>query len=62
MKNVQVEVRDQQLLITVDLTQSQGPSTSGKTEIIATTAGNIAVPGREEIKLGLNVYTMRRPR
>jgi hypothetical protein len=60
MKNVQIEVRGQLLIITVDLAQSQGPSASGKTEIIATTGGNIAVPGREEIKLGLNVYTTRR--
>jgi hypothetical protein len=59
MKNVQLEVRGQQLIITVDLTQNQGPSASGKTEIIATTGGNVAVPGREEIKLGLNVYTQR---
>ena len=61
MKNVEIEVRGHQLLITVDLTQSQGPSASGKTEIIATTAGNVAVPEHEEIKIGLNVYTMRRP-
>jgi hypothetical protein len=53
MKNVQIEVRGQQLIITVDLAQSQGPSASGKTEIIATSAGNIAVPGHEEVKLGL---------
>jgi hypothetical protein len=62
MKNVQLEVRGQLLIITVDLAQSQGPSASGKTEIIATSAGNIAVPGHEEVKLGLNVYTTRRPR
>jgi hypothetical protein len=60
MKNVQLEVRGQQLIITVDLTQNQGPSASGKTEIIATTAGNIAVPGREEVKIGLNVFKTRR--
>jgi hypothetical protein len=59
VKNVQIEVHDHKLIITVDLTQSQGPSASGKTEIIATTGGNVAVPGREEIKLGLNVYTQR---
>lgn len=59
MKNVQLEVRGQQLIITVDLTQNQGPSASGKTEIIATTAGNVAVPGREELKIGLNIYKTR---
>ena len=32
-----------------------GPSASGKTTIIASTEGNVTIPGREE-KIGLNVY------
>ena len=60
MKNVQMEVRGQQLIITVDLSQNHGPSSSGKTEIIATTGGNIAVPGREEVRVGLNIYKARK--
>jgi hypothetical protein len=43
------------LTITVDLTKEFGPSSSGKTIIIASTEGNVAVPEREE-KVGLNVY------
>jgi hypothetical protein len=43
----------------VDLTKEFGPSSSGKTIIIASTEGNIAVPEREE-KIGLNVYRKRR--
>jgi hypothetical protein len=39
----------------VDLTKEFGPSSSGKTIIIASTEGNITVPEREE-KIGLNVY------
>lgn len=31
-------------------------STSGKTFIIASTEGNQSVPGRETLKVGLNVY------
>lgn len=60
MKNVQMEVHGQQLIITVDLSQTHGPSSSGKTEIIATTGGNIAVPGREEVRVGLNIYKARK--
>jgi hypothetical protein len=47
------------LVIRVDLTKSFGPSTSGKTTIIASTEGNVAVPGREDVKVGVNVYTKR---
>jgi hypothetical protein len=55
MKNVQLTVAGNILTITVDLTKEFGPSSSGKTIIIASTEGNIAVPGRDE-KIGLNVY------
>jgi hypothetical protein len=62
MKNVKVTVQGNVLTITVDLTQNQGPSSSGKTDIIATTEGNVSVPGREDVKLGLNIYTPRKGR
>lgn len=55
MKNVQMAVTGNILTITVDLTKEFGPSSSGKTIIIASTEGNVAVPEREE-KVGLNVY------
>jgi hypothetical protein len=55
MKNVQMTVAGNILTITVDLTKEFGPSSSGKTIIIASTEGNVAVPEREE-KVGLNVY------
>ena len=55
MKNVQMTVAGNVLTITVDLSKEFGPSSSGKTIIIASTEGNVAVPGRDE-KIGLNVY------
>jgi hypothetical protein len=58
MKNVQMAVTGNILTITVDLTKEFGPSSSGKTIIIASTEGNIAVPERDE-KIGLNVYRKR---
>jgi len=33
---------------------------SGKTTIIATTEGNMPLPGHEGIKLGLNLYKSRK--
>ena len=55
MKNVKLSVSGNSLTITVDLTQEFGPSSSGKTIIIASTEGNVPLPGRTEV-VGLNVY------
>ena len=44
------------LTIKVDVTKEFGPSASGKTIIIASTEGNISIPEKEEVKIGLNVY------
>jgi hypothetical protein len=56
MKNVELKVDGNILTIKVDLSKEFGPSTSGKTTIIASTEGNKAVPGKEDVKIGLNVY------
>ena len=56
MKNVQMKVEGNILKIEVDLTKEFGPSASGKTIIIATTEGNISIPGAEDKKIGLNIY------
>ena len=55
MKNIKTEVNGDILTITVDLSKEQGMSKSGKTMIIATTSGNIAIDGRDEI-MGVNIY------
>lgn len=59
MKNVELEVKDDVLTITVDLSKEQGPSKSGKTIVIATTEGNQTVPGHADQRIGLNVYKYR---
>jgi hypothetical protein len=55
MKNVEMKVEGNILTIKVDLSKEYGPSSSGKTIIVASTEGNISVPERDE-KVGLNVY------
>lgn len=55
MKNVEMSIEGDILTIKVDLTKEFGPSSSGKTIIIASTEGNQTIPDREE-KVGLNVY------
>ncbi|NLZ30231.1 MAG: hypothetical protein GX885_05755 [Methanomicrobiales archaeon] len=56
MKNVDMQLDGDTLVIRVDLTKDFGESKSGKSITIASTEGNIAVPEHEEIKIGLNVY------
>ncbi len=55
MKNVDMKVEGNILIIRVDLSKEFGPSSSGKTTIIASTEGNVSIPDREE-KVGVNVY------
>ena len=56
MKNVEMKVEGNILTIKIDLTKEFGPSASGKTIIIASTEGNISIPNKEDIKIGLNIY------
>lgn len=56
LNNVDMSVEGDVLTITVNLADEQGPSTTGKSIIIATTSGAADVPGHDGMKLGLNVY------
>ena len=56
MKNVEMKVEHGKLIVTVDLAKDLGPSASGKSVMIATTEGNMDVPGEPDVKIGLNVY------
>ena len=56
MKNLKMNVEHGTLTITVDLTKDLGPSASGKSVMIATTEGNVDVPGAPDVKIGLNIY------
>lgn len=55
-ENIQMEVQGNILVIRVDLSMAYGLSGSGKSVIIASTGGNVAVPSRDEVKIGLNAY------
>ncbi len=55
-KNVQTELKGHILTIKVDLSKNFGESKSGKSIVIASTEGNMALPEDSEVKIGLNVY------
>lgn len=56
MKNCEMKLSGTILTITVDISKDFGKSSSGKSIIIASTEGNVSIPEKEEIKIGLNVY------
>ena len=58
MRNVETTVDKGILTIKVDLSKVQGPSKSGKTQVIASSDGNadLADLGYAGVKFGLNVY------
>lgn len=56
MQNIEMTVKGDELVIKIDLTKDYGRSKSGKSTIIATTAGNLSIPDHPDIHLGLNLY------
>lgn len=54
-QNIKAEVKGKKLVIEVDLDRDLGPSRSGKTILIATSAGNVRITGTDAF-IGLNVY------
>ena len=57
-ENIQIEVKEKTLTITIDLAHRGKPSSSGKSIIVASTGGNQAIPGTDVI-LGLNAYVKK---
>lgn len=58
MRNVDIKVKGNIATITIELNQDHGPSASGKTNLVASTGGNFAIPGTDVV-LGLNAYRKR---
>jgi len=55
MQNIDIKINGNLATLTIDLSKNLGPSKSGKSTIIATTGGNVTIPGTS-VKLGLNAY------
>lgn len=54
--NVTGTLKGNILTLEIDISKSQGDSKSGKTVIVASSGGNVTVPGTDGLKLGLNAY------
>jgi hypothetical protein len=59
VKNVKFEIRDDVLIINVDLKERHGASRTGQSVIVATTEGNHPLPGHPEMYFGMNVYVKK---
>lgn len=55
-KNIQAQVQNGILTLTIDLTKRHGLSASGKTEIVATSSGNVTIEGGGGVIIGINAY------
>ncbi len=56
MRNVKMEVEGNILRIEVDLSKDYGPSSTGKTLIISSTAGPKRIPGDKPISLNMTIF------
>jgi len=54
MKNVKIEKNGDELIVRVDLTKNFGDSKSGKSQVIASSGGNVEVS--TGVKMGINVF------
>jgi len=57
MRNAQIQVKGEVMVITINLAENLGLSKSGKSTLIATTEGNARVSTpKGDVSVGLNVY------
>jgi hypothetical protein len=58
MRNVETLITGTTLVIRIQLDAAGEPSASGKSEVLASTLGNIDVPGAPGVKLGVNCFKL----
>lgn len=56
MRNIKVSIKGKIATIEVDLSVEGTDSKSGKSSVIATTSGNVDLPGAPGVKIGLTIY------
>jgi len=56
MKNCEMKLNGSILTIMIDISKEFGKSASGKSITISSTEGNVSIPEKDDIKIGLNIY------
>ena len=54
--NIDAQIKKNILILKIDLKKHIGLSKSGKSNVIATTRGNKALPSDIKVKVGINIY------
>ena len=54
--NIKLAVKGKKLIVEIDISKKGVLSKSGKSMVIASTRGNMTIPGQPELRLGLNLY------
>ncbi len=49
-ENIQIEIKDGKAILTIDLEHRGNVSASGKSVIVATTRGNVPIPGSTVVR------------
>ena len=62
MQNINMKKDGDKLTIEIDLSQDFGPSSSGKTIIVASTRGNAPVTDTEGTFIGINCFRYATPK
>ena len=56
MQNIKMSQKGNILTVEIDISQRGNVSSSGKSILVASTGGNVSVPGAEPVKIGINCY------
>jgi hypothetical protein len=60
MENIKIETRGpREVIVTITLEGEGRVSGSGRSILLATTGGNVDIPGHPGVKLGVNVFKER---
>jgi hypothetical protein len=61
MINLKLAVRNKKLLVEADLSENHGPSSSGKSIIVASSQGPVPIPDHPGFMIVMTVYRSRQP-
>ena len=56
-RNVVASIKGDKLTLVIDLKATTLRSVSGKSDVLATTNGNVKVEGTDGLKVGLNIFS-----
>ena len=56
-RNIDATIKGNKLTLVIDLKATTLRSVSGKSDVLATTNGNVKVEGTDGLKVGLNIFS-----